>query len=542
MRFLSALAITLVAVLPLAHAGDDGISGNWKISILQKGNQMPFWLLSLEIKGGKLNGTVETLAGKVTTILMDAKINGDLLEYTLKLANGEMYSFQGKAPKAGAKKIFGSLAGGTLIIPAIMEATSAKTGFEMEREIVLRTPNDPRVFNTVLSLISQASEQKVPAKEVQEWADTALRSAVNYGPRWQLDVAQELVEALLMTAATPTGKGAKSEGYPTVAVEIARKAQSLMDAKAPLQARLGLLTGYASALRQAGQGDQLKDLEKRLEFMENQAYTEYKSGAEEFKVAKFAGRKLKGNRAVLVELFTGAQCPPCVAADLAFDTIPRAYDAKEIVLLQYHLHIPKADALTNNQTEERADFYGDKIRGTPTVLFNGRVVAGVGGGIDDVEEVFGDLRKAIDPLLEIPAGAQIQLSAARKADKIQIKANVQGLEKPGDKMKLRLALVEDWTRYKGRNGLSYYHNVVRSFPGGIAGLALTKKDMEQTATVDLNELRTTLNKYLDKTAMEVSFLDSQRPMRLRNLSIVAFVQNDATQEILQAAKVAVKDE
>ena len=111
-----------------------------------------------------------------------------------------------------------------------------------------------------------------------------------------------------------------------------------------------------------------------------------------------------------------------------------------------------------------------------------------------------------------------------------------------EKMKLRIALVEDWARYKGRNGLSYHHQVVRAFPGGVGGLTLSKKDAQQTADVDLEELRKGLTKYLDNAAKEEPFPDSQRPMRFRNLSVVAFVQNDATQEILQAVQVAVREE
>jgi len=164
-----------------------------------------------------------------------------------------------------------------------------------------------------------------------------------------------------------------------------------------------------------------------------------------------------------------------------------------------------------------------------------------GGGRDDVEGVLKEYRKLAEPMLETPARAQIQASAVRKGDKVHIKAGVRDLDNPGDKIKLRLALVEDWTRYKGRNGLSYYHQVVRAFPGGVDGVALKTKDFEHTAVVDLQELRATLTKYLDRAAKEEPFLDNQRPMRLRDLSVVAFIQNDATQEVLQAMQVAVKD-
>ncbi len=66
---------------------------------------MPFWLLSLESRG-KLNGLVEATDGQpVTTILMDAKISNDLLEYCLKLANGRDAGFLRKAPKSDARDL-----------------------------------------------------------------------------------------------------------------------------------------------------------------------------------------------------------------------------------------------------------------------------------------------------------------------------------------------------------------------------------------------------------------------------------------------------
>lgn len=532
MRVLSAFLVLGLLLIPLAHAGDEGVAGNWKVTILEDGNQVSFWLIHLDNKGGKWSGTVDPLGKVPPTILSDASINSDLLEFTLKVQKGAAFSFQGRLPKAGGKKIFGSLARGTLMIPATMEATPAKNVFELERAIVVRTPNDPRVFGAVLDLIAQAKEHNVPVKDVQEWVDTALRSAENFGPRWQLDVAPQLVDALL-----------SQEGYPSVALAAARQAAKLIDAKAPLEARLRVLTSLAAALRQGGQADQTKEVEARIDMLEIQAYKDYESTALDFKVAKSTGRKAKSNRAVLVELFTGAQCPPCVGADLAFDALPKAYDAREVVLLQYHLHVPGPDALTNPESEARAAYYGDeKIRGTPTVLFSGKVAPVGGGGREDAEDVFKDYRKIIDPVLETPPGAELQASAIHKGGKISIKATVQELDKPGEKVKLRFALVEDWARYKGRNGLSYYHKVLRAFPGGVGGVALTKKEGEHKAVVDLDELRKGLTKYLDNAAKEEPFLDSQRPMRLRDLSVVAFIQNDATQEVLQAVQVAIKEE
>src|SRR5207253_3126066 len=63
------------------------------------------------------------------------------------------------------------------------------------------------------------------------------------------------------------------------------------------------------------------------------------------------------DRAVLAEVFTGSGCPPCVAADLAFDVALERYSRNDVVVLMYHQHIPRPDPMTNPATLARAKFY-----------------------------------------------------------------------------------------------------------------------------------------------------------------------------------------
>ena len=108
-------------------------------------------------------------------------------------------------------------------------------------------------------------------------------------------------------------------------------------------------------------------------------------------------------------------------------------------------------------------------------------------------------------------------------------------------MRLRFALVEDVVRYKGGNNLPSHHYVVRALPGGAKGIALTEKSSKQTATIDLDELRGNLKKYLDDYASKGrAFPKPAKPLELANLHVVAFVQNDDTKEVLQAVKVEVR--
>jgi hypothetical protein len=103
--------------------------------------------------------------------------------------------------------------------------------------------------------------------------------------------------------------------------------------------------------------------------------------------------------------------------------------------------------------------------------------------------------------------------------------------------------VEDVVSYKGGNGIPQYRSVVRALPGGPAGMALKEKTGKQTAEVDLDDLRKTLKKYLDDYAeKEDAFPNKERPMELKKLRVIAFVQNDQTREVYQAVQVEVKDE
>src|SRR4029453_194767 len=87
-------------------------------------------------------------------------------------------------------------------------------------------------------------------------------------------------------------------------------------------------------------------------------------------------RRAKGDRGAVLGLFTGAQGPPCVAADFAFDGLEKTYKPADVVLIQYHVHIPGPDPMTNPSTEARWKYYLEKlpddVGGVPTALFNGQ--------------------------------------------------------------------------------------------------------------------------------------------------------------------------
>jgi thiol-disulfide isomerase/thioredoxin len=83
-------------------------------------------------------------------------------------------------------------------------------------------------------------------------------------------------------------------------------------------------------------------------------------------------------KAVLAELFTGSECPPCVGADIAFDALLETIPSKYLAVLVYHLPIPRPDPMMNPATAVRAGAYA--VTSTPTDVIDGTAKSIGGGG------------------------------------------------------------------------------------------------------------------------------------------------------------------
>jgi hypothetical protein len=315
----------------------------------------------------------------------------------------------------------------------------------------------------------------------------------------------------------------------SLVVDYARKADAAITSQTPAMTQMKLIQQLSQALTKAGMKEDLKPLEARLDRLESEVV----------RITPYAGRKAKSDHVVVMELFTGAQCPPCVAADLAFEALERTYTNGEVVLIQYHLHIPGPDPMTNADTEARAAYY--KARGTPSTFFNGIPKASGGGAMPAAQSKYQAYCSIINPLLEAPALCKVSASARRVGDKIEIAAEVKELQNVSPDLKLRLVLVEENIRFIGSNKLRFHHQVVRALPGGAAGVGIDLMPSTR-AEVDLTELRKQLTGYLDNfAATKKAFPQPERPLALHHLRVIAFVQDDATKQILEAVQVEVKE-
>ncbi len=151
--------------------------------------------------------------------------------------------------------------------------------------------------------------------------------------------------------------------YADISLQLAQETDKDLGLTANLDRRAAVAGMLAYAAKLAGKADIAKEAEARAAALESQIDQEYLKKVPPFHPEAFAGRKnSKADSVVLIELFTGAQCPPCVGVDVAFDALLQTYKPTEVIGLQHHLHIPRPDPLSNKDTEARSEYFGDEVR------------------------------------------------------------------------------------------------------------------------------------------------------------------------------------
>jgi tetratricopeptide (TPR) repeat protein len=249
-----------------------------------------------------------------------------------------------------------------------------------------------------------------------------------------------------------------------------------------------------------------------------------------------------GNRVVLAELFTGAQCAPCVAADLSLGAIEGVFDRSQLIVLRYHQHTPGSDPLASPDTLQRFEQYGGS--GTPSVYLNGRPVEGVGGSILLAPAVIPRLKTQIAAQLSATTPYSLKLAARVRDPRglIDLEAEGLGAERFPPEVRLHLALAEQRIPMLAKNGIRVHEMVVRLCPGEIAGLKPEAGRLKYTGGVNLADQRERVASYLEFIEKESSEKFDKKPIDLTRLIFVGWLQRSDTGEILQAASIPLEGE
>jgi hypothetical protein len=541
----------LAACVPATRAADD-VTGKWNLGVIQI-TDTDLMVLDLKEDGGKLSAEVldSRFGARKPEINSVAMEDGKLVLKMLLGANEAVFT-QGTAK---GDSIYGTFAINGQNIPARLTRTeSAKlppqdpnAQEKLRPLITAMNSRDPKDRTEKLQAIIKENADPVKNYPLYgllfasaEEGGLSEKAVRGYYKEW-LDAAkqfgQPLAEATQINAIKSlTGK----TSFAGLTLELAQEAEQALPETASIQTRADLTQAVALSAKTVGKADLAAAAEEKLAKLDAELDAEYHKKVPPFKPeASVAREKKDATRVVLFELFTGAQCPPCVAADVAFDALNTSYTPKEVILLQYHLHIPGPDPLTNADTEARSKYYGDDLRGTPTTFFNGKSLAGGGGGMANSEGKYTEYRELIDPMLEADKKADIDLKAALDGEVVTINATAKAGDaaKDAKALKLRFALIEESVRYVGGNGLRFHHHVVRALPGGPDGLELKDGEGKADLTVKLADLRQGLETYLSDFEKNRPFPNPLPSIKLENLSVVAFVQDDDDHSVLHAVLV-----
>jgi thiol-disulfide isomerase/thioredoxin len=233
-------------------------------------------------------------------------------------------------------------------------------------------------------------------------------------------------------------------------------------------------------------------------------------------------------KAVLAELFTGSECPPCVGADLAFDGLVESIPAKYLAVLVYHLPIPRPDPMMNPATEARQGAYS--VNSTPTVLIDGIEKSVGGGNRGAAEGKYAQYRDSIEKLLASAPGVTLKARASLAGDTVKV---TYDFDKAVPGVDYLLVLVQDEQEHKGGNGIAYHRMVVRD-------LLVADPDAPKSLAFDLADSEKAADDYL--TAFEKSYTRipnfkwevRRHVLPRKGLKVVFFAQETATGKVLNA--------
>lgn len=237
-------------------------------------------------------------------------------------------------------------------------------------------------------------------------------------------------------------------------------------------------------------------------------------------------------KTVLAELFTGSECPPCVAADLGFDGLIDAYDTKYLAVLEYHLPIPRPDPIMNHATKKRASYYG--VKSTPTTFFDGEDKHGGGGGRSRGKFKFNQYTGEIKSRINEAPEVRLTVGAALNGEDVKIEYTV---DKEIENADYNIVLVQKEEKYRGSNGIVFHKMVVREF------ISLDPASLKTgQLKINIPEVERAGATRLADYEKERSFQFKEKHYKIdsSNLRVVFFVQNKETKKVFNAAVSDVK--
>ncbi len=218
----------------------------------------------------------------------------------------------------------------------------------------------------------------------------------------------------------------------------------------------------------------------------------------------------QNQRLLILEHFTQASCGPCATADPALEVL-LAQNTTKVTSIKYHMSWPGTDPMHNhnpNDADGRRNSYG--INSIPRSHLDGNVFADHPGSLTQTH---------IDNRYATTTPVNISLTSSINSGVLQANVTVSTSQVLSGNYSLHIAVVEEhvgFTSAPGTNGLTDFYNVMKAMLPNYTGTSFTSL----TTLSPLNSIQSwTLSNVYD----------------INELRVIAFVQNNSTDEILQGA-------
>lgn len=247
-----------------------------------------------------------------------------------------------------------------------------------------------------------------------------------------------------------------------------------------------------------------------------------------FRPEPFTPPKRWRGKTVLLELFTNSENPLCLASDLAAAGLGEAYPDRYLVLLEYHVPLPRPDPLMNPAAETRRDQY--RVTTTPTAVIDGGIRIFGGGTRAMAESRFKQYKSAIDGSLREEPDLRLKARASWTGGGVEAVIS-SNRKRPGAEH--YVALVQDRERLKGSSGTIVHRFIVRDLvridPALGKSVAFDPAAAGRTADAFLTEFERT-----GAPEPGFQFADRRTKVDRDGLRIVYFVQDQGSRRILNA--------
>ena len=222
-------------------------------------------------------------------------------------------------------------------------------------------------------------------------------------------------------------------------------------------------------------------------------------------------------RMILMEEGTNASCGPCAAQNPFYQYyLNLPHNRERLIPIMWHANFPGPDVMNAaNPTMHNTRVSYNKISGVPMVRVNGKSPASSGSGYAGAPSDTVGIYRTIASM-PTTSPISIDISQLNDGEKIAAEATITSTEDLGSK-KLYAVIVEGYHYYAsaGSNGEKEFHYVAREMMPSVGGTGITI--LPGTTTVTLGEVP----------------IDGE--WNVDQLYVVAWVQDDATKEVLQAA-------